>query len=122
LPVFACCKLSSALAFSSRFFDLGLGLLLIGQVRVLEIPDGFGSRQNGLGLLECLHHLLPGCLADLEILLVIEEFLSLGGLLNLVDLGLGLLLQDGVAASVLWFDNQRAGARANSSLTVCRAS
>ena len=69
---------------------------LNGQVRVLEILDGFGSRQDGLGLLECVHHLLPGCLADLEILLVIEELLSLGLLLNLVDLGLGLLLVGGV--------------------------
>merc|ERR1719163_2778783 len=91
----------------------------------LEVLDELGSRQDGLGLLECLNLLIPGSLADLEILhdeiavlvelgVVVGEILQLekGGLLvgdcllevllglclllSLVDLRLGLLLNGGV--------------------------
>merc|ERR1719473_1557637 len=76
----------------------------------LEVLDELGSRQDGLGLLERLNLLIPGCLADLEILhdeitvlmelgVVVRELLQLekGGLLVgdgllKVLLGLGLLL------------------------------
>merc|ERR1719163_2448215 len=90
----------------------------------LKILDELGSRQDGLGLLECLNLLIPGSLADLKILhdeiavlvelsVVIGELLQLeeGGLLvgdcllkvllglcpllSLVDLRLGLLLDGG---------------------------
>merc|ERR1719502_120677 len=91
----------------------------------LEILHELGTRQDGLGLLECLNLLIPGSLADLEILhdeiavlvelgVVVGELLQLekGGLLvgdcllkvllglcpllSLVDLRLGLLLNGGV--------------------------
>merc|ERR1719379_2816131 len=91
----------------------------------LEVLDELGSRQDGLGLLERLDLLIPGSLADLEVLhdevavlvelgVVVGELLQLeeGGLLvgdclleillglcpllSLVDLGLGLLLDGGV--------------------------
>merc|ERR1719498_2065384 len=91
----------------------------------LEILDELGTRQDGLGLLECLDLLIPGGLADLEVLhdevavlvelsvvvgklLQLEEsgllvgdgllhvLLGLGALLGLVHLGLGLLLNGGV--------------------------
>merc|ERR1719454_2405063 len=91
----------------------------------LEILDELGSRQDGLGLLERLDLLIPGGLADLEVLhdeiavlvelgVVVGELLQLekGGLLvgdcllevllglcpllSLVDLRLGLLLNGGV--------------------------
>merc|ERR1719460_3060277 len=94
----------------------------------LEILDELGSRQDGFGLLECLNLLIPGSLADLEILhdeiavlvelsVVVGELLQLekGGLLvgdcllevllglypllSLVDLRLGLLLDGGVGVS-----------------------
>merc|ERR1719163_2499459 len=90
----------------------------------LKILDELGSRQDGLGLLECLNLLIPGSLADLEILhdeiavlvelgvvvgelLQLEEcgflvgdcllkvLLGLCPLLCLVDLRLGLLLDGG---------------------------
>merc|ERR1719502_786843 len=91
----------------------------------LEILDELGTRQDGLGLLECLDLLIPGSLADLEVLhdevavlvelrvvvgellqleeggllvgdCLLEVLLRLGALLGLVDLGLGLLLNGGV--------------------------
>merc|ERR1719454_664786 len=91
----------------------------------LEVLDELGSRQDGFGLLERLNLLIPGSLADLEILhdeiavlvelsVVVGELLQLekGGLLvgdcllevllglcpllSLVDLRLGLLLNGGV--------------------------
>merc|ERR1719454_943349 len=94
----------------------------------LEILDELGSRQDGFGLLECLNLLVPGSLADLEVLhdeiavlvelgVVVGELLQLekGGLLvgdcllkvllglcpllGLVDLRLGLLLNGGVGVS-----------------------
>merc|ERR1719215_944085 len=91
----------------------------------LEVLNELGSRQDRLGLLERLNFLIPGCLADLEILhdeiailvelsIVIGEFLQLkegclligdgllqillclGLLLSLVDLGFGLLFNGGI--------------------------
>merc|ERR1719215_784772 len=91
----------------------------------LEVLDELGSRQDRLGLLECLNFLVPGSLANLKILhdkiailvelsivvgelLQLEEgclligdsllqiLLCLGLLLSLVDLGLGLLLNGGI--------------------------
>merc|ERR1719163_1125663 len=94
----------------------------------LEVLDELGSRQDGLGLLECLNLLIPGSLADLEILhdeiavlvelsvvvgellqfekggllvgdCLLEVLLGLCPLLSLVDLRLGLLLDGGVGVS-----------------------
>merc|ERR1719213_845655 len=94
----------------------------------LEVLDELGTRQDGLGLLECLNLLIPGSLADLEVLhdevailvelsVVVGELLQLeeGGLLvgdrllkvllslclllSLVDLRLGLLLNGLVGVS-----------------------
>merc|ERR1719223_261494 len=91
----------------------------------LKVLDELGSRQDRLGLLECLNFLVPGSLANLKILhdkitilvelgIVVGEFLQFeegclfisdsllqillcfGLLLSLVDLGLGLLLDGGV--------------------------
>merc|ERR1719460_795732 len=59
----------------------------------LEVLDELGSRQDGLGLLECLNLLIAGSLADLEVLhdevaILVELGVVVGELLQLEECGL----------------------------------
>merc|ERR1719305_1291200 len=78
----------------------------------LEVLDELGSRQDGLGLLECLNLLIAGILAELGVVVgelfqleecgllvgdcLLKVLLGLCLLLGLVHLRLGLLLNGGV--------------------------
>merc|ERR1719454_1871980 len=70
----------------------------------LEILDELGSRQDGLGLLESLDLLIPGGLADLEVLhdevaVLVELGVVVGKLLQLEEGGL--LVGDGLLGVLL---------------------